>query len=58
MLTSNNQYFYEAGASRGKQNIYNELSNTKEALLDEANEDDFWYQAPKGSAGVGASGEY
>ena len=51
MLNANNQYFYEGGKNRG---------GAGQGLMDDANEDDFWYQAPKmaGDMVGGAAGEY
>ena len=62
MLTNNNQYFYENNPAQNKKNFNNYGGNTGVAatLLEEANDDDFWYQAPKNGQNdtVGASGEY
>jgi hypothetical protein len=50
MLNQNNQYFYDNKAGSGKPpknlNQYGGLGATA-GLIDDINEDDFWYQNPK-----------
>ena len=41
MNSNNNQYFYDAG-NTGKKNL-NQYGDGGGDLLDEANEDEFWY---------------
>jgi hypothetical protein len=56
MLNQNNQYFYDNKAGSGKPpKNFNQYGGGAAALMDDANEDDFWYQTPKtGPDGVNA----
>lgn len=54
MLSQNNDYFYDKGQKQGKPN--NQYGGGA-GLMEDANDDDFWYQNPKANEGsVGASG--
>lgn len=55
MLSQNNDYFYDKGQKQG-QKPYNQYGGGA-GLMDDANDDDFWYQNPRANEGsVGASG--